>query len=432
MKKNSFFKITMLLIIGGFITKILGMIIKIIMTRLIGTEGIGIYMLIMPTFSLFVSIVQFGFPVAISKLVAEDQYRNKNLVFGIIPISLFISFCIMIFLIFSGQFISIHLLHEERTYLGLISIGFVLPFIAISSILRAYYFGKEKMFPHVFSNILEDVIRLILILIFIPMIIPKGISYVIAFLILISIFSELSSIIIFMIFLPQKITIQKEDFIPKKSYLKSIFSISLPTTGSRIIGSIGYFLEPIILTFALLKSGYTNQFIVLEYGIINGYVMPLLLLPSFFTMAISQAVIPVISKTFSNGYMNESKRKIKQAIFYSLLVGIPATLIFIIIPEIPLKLIYNTNEGITYIRVLAPICLLYYIQAPLNGCLQAMGKAKEAMTGTLLGMCFRTFFLFIFCLCHIGMWGLIIAIGSNIIIVTLHQLKKVKQAFQSI
>lgn len=107
MKKNSFFKITILLIIGGFITKILGMIIKIIMTRLIGTEGIGIYMLIMPTFSLFVSIVQFGFPVAISKLVAEDQYRNKNLVFGIIPISLFISFCIMIFLIFSGQFISV-------------------------------------------------------------------------------------------------------------------------------------------------------------------------------------------------------------------------------------------------------------------------------------------------------------------------------------
>ncbi len=432
MKKNSFFKITMLLIIGGFITKILGMIIKIIMTRLIGTEGIGIYMLIMPTFSLFVSIVQFGFPVAISKLVAEDQYRNKNLVFGIIPISLFISFCIMIFLIFSGQFISIHLLHEERTYLGLISIGFVLPFIAISSILRAYYFGKEKMFPHVFSNILEDVIRLILILIFIPMIIPSGISYVIAFLILISIFSELSSIIIFMIFLPQKITIQKEDFIPKKSYLKNIFSISLPTTGSRIIGSIGYFLEPIILTFALLKSGYTNQFIVLEYGIINGYVMPLLLLPSFFTMAISQAVIPVISKSFSNGYINESKRKIKQAIFYSLLVGIPATLIFMFIPEIPLKLIYNTNEGITYIRVLAPICLLYYIQAPLNGCLQAMGKAKEAMTGTLLGMCFRTFLLFIFCFCHIGMWGLIIAIGSNIIIVTLHQLKKVKQVFQSI
>ena len=67
MKKNKFLKMTMLLIIGGFITKILGMLIKIVMTRFIGTEGIGIYMLIMPTFSLLVSLTQFGFPVAISK-----------------------------------------------------------------------------------------------------------------------------------------------------------------------------------------------------------------------------------------------------------------------------------------------------------------------------------------------------------------------------
>lgn len=427
MKKNNFLKMTIMLIIGGFLTKILGMFIKIIMTRLIGTEGIGIYMLIMPTFSLLVSITQFGFPVAISKLVAEDKFNNKNLVFGIIPISLLISFMIMIFLICFGDFISINLLHEERTYLGLISIGFVLPFISISSTLRSYYFGKEKMFPHVLSNVLEDVIRLILIVLFVPAILKKGVSYVVAFIILISIFSELSSIIIFTLFLPKQVIVKKEDFKPKKSYLKSILNISLPTTGSRIIGSIGYFLEPIILTYALIKCGYSNQFIVMEYGIVNGYVMPLLLLPSFFTMAISQALIPIISKAFSNGNLKETKRKIKQAIFYSLMVGIPCTLIFFFIPEIPLKLIYNTTEGISYIKVLAPICLLYYIQAPLNGCLQAMGKAKEAMSGTLIGMCFRTISLFIFSFLHIGIWGLIIAIALNITIVTLHQAKKVKE-----
>ena len=143
MKKNKFLKMTMLLIIGGFITKILGMLIKIVMTRFIGTEGIGIYMLIMPTFSLLVSLTQFGFPVAISKLVAEDRFNNKKLVFGIIPISLGICFIILLVLLSSGQFIATELLKEERTYLGLISIGFILPFIAISSILRAYLDRKS-------------------------------------------------------------------------------------------------------------------------------------------------------------------------------------------------------------------------------------------------------------------------------------------------
>lgn len=428
MKKNNFLKITFMLILGGFITKILGMVTKIIMTRIIGTEGIGVYMLIMPTFSLLISIAQAGFPVAISKLVAEDKFNNKNLVLGIIPISLMINLFLMLFIIFSSSFISNNLLHENRTYLGLLSISFVLPFISISSILRSYFFGKEKMVPHVISSILEDVIKLVLIIIYLPFIFKKGITVTVMFLILINIFSELSSIIIFLFCLPKKINLKKSYFKYNKSTFNKILSISLPITGSRIIGSIGYFFEPIILTFVLTKCGYTNSFIVREYGIVNGYVMPLILLPSFFTMAISQAVIPVISKSYSHHDIKETKRKIKQACFYSLLIGIPATLIFIFIPEIPLKIIYNTKEGINYIKFLAPFCILHYIQAPLTGCLQAMGKAKMAMNGTLLGMIFRTIFLLIFSYLKIGIWGLIMAISINIVIVTFHQIKKVKEA----
>ena len=82
MKKSKFIKSTVILIIGGFITKILGMVIKIVMTRLIGTEGIGIYMILSPTFTLLISLAQLGLPVAISKLVSEKGRNNKNIVFS--------------------------------------------------------------------------------------------------------------------------------------------------------------------------------------------------------------------------------------------------------------------------------------------------------------------------------------------------------------
>ncbi len=430
MKKSNFFKITLLLIIGGFATKCLGMIIKIVMTRYIGAEGIGIYMLIMPTYSLLIAISQLGFPVAISKMVAEDRYNNKNIVLGTIPISLIINFIIMFLLIFFGKYISIYLLHEPRTYYGILAIAFVLPFISISSILRGYFFGKTRMIPHVISNILEDVIRLVLIILIVPILIKKSLEYTVCFLFLISIFSELSSIIIFLIYTPKKTIIKKSDFIIKNKDLKNLLSISLPTTGSRLIGTIGYFFEPIILTFVLSKM-YTNHFIVTEYGIINGYVMPLLLLPSFFTMAISQALIPIISNAWSKREYKTIIRKIKQAIFYSLLIGIPVTLIFMIIPELPLKLLYNTTDGINYIKILAPICLFHYVQAPLVSSLQAMDMASTAMKGTLIGMIVRTFALFILSYMHIGMWGLVIATGLNIIIVTLHQMKHVYKTLKN-
>lgn len=425
--KSKFFKSTFILLIGGFITKILGMLIKIAMTRLLGTKGIGMYMLVSPTFMLLISLASLGLPVAISKLVAENKRNNKNLVFLCFPITIIINLIIMLVLIFFSKTIAINLLNEEKITYAICSIGFVLPFISISSILRGYFFGRQMMIPHVVSNVCEDLVRLIVIIIGVPIFLIKGIEYALAFIVLSNIISELSSIFILFFFLPKNFKITKQDLILDKKNIKTILNISIPTTGSRLIGNIGYFLEPIIMTYFLLKNGYDNIFIINEYGIINGYVMPLVLLPSFFTLAISQALIPIVSYNYSHKNLKYTEKKIKQGILLSLLIGIPSTIIFLTIPEIPLKLIYNTNSGINYIKVMSIVCLLHYIQSPISSSLQAMGKASDSMKGTLYGMLIRTITLIIGCNLKIGMWGIILATSINIIFVTLYDYKKVKK-----
>ena len=109
-----------------------------------------------------------------------------------------------------------------------------------------------------------------------------------------------------------------------------------------------------------------------------------------------------------------------------MLIGIPATILLIIAPEFFLKLIYNTTQGSTYIKFLAPFCLLQYIQAPLSFSLDAMGKSKDNMKATLYGTIARTTLLFILSLFKIGIWSLIISTSINIIIVTTYNLVKVK------
>lgn len=424
--KNKFVKSTFILIIGGFFTKALGMIIKIVLTRLIGTEGIGLYSLIMPTFILLNSIAQLGLPTALNVLISSNKENSKNLVFTAILISLSIDAIILMFLIFFGSYLSRNLLNDSRLTLGLISIGFVLPFITISNCLRSYFFAKERMWPHIITNIIEDLVKLIIIIIGIPIQMTKGIEHVIAFIILSNIMCEMSSIIIFIILIPS-FKCDKEELKPKCKTIKKLLKIAIPTTGSRLIGSVGYFLEPVILTFVLLKVGYSSKYIVNEYGIWNGYVMQLVLLPSFFTSAISQALIPVISKNYVNKKFLYIKKKLKQAIFFSLLIGIPATIIFEFYPHILLKLLFKTNKGINYIKIIAPICILHYIQSPLSSTLQAMNKAKIAMLGTLLGTIIRTIFLLVFSFLRIGIGGLIISTSINIIVVTLFDLIKVKK-----
>lgn len=427
--KDKLIKSTLVLLIGGFVTKILGMVIKMVMGRMVGSEVLGLYMMILPTFSLFIGLGQFGMPIALSKMIAEDKNNNKNLFISIIFLLFIINTLLVIVIILIAPIMSKYLLKNNYLYYGILAIAIVIPFISLSSICRSYFFGKEKMIPHVVSNIVEDLVRLIVMIVFIPFFIRKGTSYLLCFLILINVISEATSILVLFLFLPKNISFKKNDFIPNKNYIKDSLSIGIPNTTGRLIGSIGYFLEPILLTNTLNYVGYTTSFITREYGVLSGYVMPIILLPSFFTMAISQALLPTISKEYSNGRLNNAKRKLKLGISLSLIIGFLFTCLFVLIPDLFLKIIYHTTEGVNYMRFLAPVCLLQYFQAPLNSCLDATGRSKDIMIGNLIGMIVRSSLIVIFSLLRIGLWGLIISISINVLTVTFYDFIKVKKVF---
>lgn len=429
MRKEKFIKSTIILMIGGLITKILGMVIKIIMNRLVGIEGIGLYMLIFPTFSLFMSMSQLSLPISISKLVSEEKHNNKKLVFTSIPIVIITNIILMGIIFLVAPTLANTFLKDSRCYLPILAISLVLPFEALSNLLRGYFFGKQKMTPHVISHVVEQVVRLVLIVLVIPDLIDKSIVYAVSFLILVNMISEFSSIIILLLFLPKNTVIRKSDIKPDKRNLKNILAISIPTTGSRLVGNIGYFLEPIILTFVLTTVGYSNSYILNEYGIISGYVMPMLLLPSFFTNAISQALIPVISKSYSNNNYKNTKRKLKQGILFSCGVGIPATLLFFFFPEFFINIIYHTTEGVSYIRFLAPVFFLHYLETPLASSLQAMGKAREVFNISLKATIFRSISLFVLLFFKIGMWGFVISLTISIIYSTYVHFKYIRKSF---
>lgn len=427
MVKNKFILSTLILLIGGFITKILGMIIKIIMTRMIGTEGISLYMLIMPTFNLFIVLAQMGFPIAISKIVSEDKTENKKLIISSMYLSIFISIILMISIIFLDKTIC-KFLHNTDLYYPILAIGFTLPFISISCIIRGYFFGKEKMWPHVISNFTEQIVRIILYIIVLPMLKKYNVIISVSFIILSNIVSELTSILILYFFLPKNIRITSKMLHPDTEIIKDVLNISIPNTGSRIIGTIGYFFEPIILTSVLLFMGYSQKYITYEYGIITGYVFPLLLLPSFFSMAISQATLPVVTKAYSNKNTKYVKSKIKQSILFSFFIGLFFTIIYMIFPSDIMKFIYNTTEGVKYLKIITPFFLFQYIQSPLVSIMQAMDKSKDALKSTIIGTIIKISLIIVLSLLNFGIYSLIIALIVNMIYVTVFNYIKIKKA----
>lgn len=430
MLRNKFVMATLILLIGGFISKFLGFILKIIITRLIGLEGIGLYSLVMPTFGLFTTIAIFSFPIAISKIVAEEKKRSKNVLLSVIPVSILMNIAFIILIFIFAPTISEVFLKEPRTYYPILCIALTMPFIGISSIIKGYFWGKQRMLPYIISNISEQVVRLSLLIFFVPILLEKSLVLTISMIILVNVLSETVSIIVMLLCFPKKANITKNDLVPVKENIKEVMDISIPSTSSKIVGSIAYFFEPVILTNTLLFVGYSSSFILEEYGILNGYSLSLLLLPQFFSQSISTALIPEVSKLYSLGDKRKCKKRVKQIILLSLSIGFLTSLIIFLFPEFFLKLLFNDVQGVNYIKLLAPFMLLYFIDLPIISSLQALNKAKENMIITILGSILKLFLIFSLSLLKIGLYGLVIAIIVNMMLVTYLNYRALRKALK--
>lgn len=422
--KNKFIKSTLILLIGGMLTKILSFIIRIYFTRVIG-DGINIYSLIMPTYSLLITITQLGFPLAISNIIAKGKKRGKNIMASVIPVSIILNLILIISMILFAGTLSNDLLHEKDAFYPLIACSFVMPFISLSSIIRGYFFGKQQMMPHSISNVIEQLFKLFIVIVILPHLLKYGTLVSVCGYILISILSETISIIVFLLYLPKGWKISKEDLKPDFGTIKDVLAISLPSTGSRIIGNIGYFLEPIILTFVMMQNGYSNDFIIREYAVYNTYVIGILVVPTFLLGAISTSLLPEISKNIHNKI--KVKRLFKKVMIFSLLLGIVANIVIYFSCPIILDILFKTTDGITYIRFLSIFFIIFYFEAPLSSVLQAYNEAKFIMRTTTIGIIIKLVSMALLSYLKIGIYCLIIAEIINILVVTIINYYKVKK-----
>lgn len=427
MKQNKFLKATFILMIGGLITKILGFGIRIIYTRMVGSDAINLYSLVMPTYSLLLTIATLSLPIVISKLISEHRTRSIKILSSATIITMILNSLVIALIYFTKDFIASTLLNDERCSILLMAMALTFPFVSLSSIFKGYFYGKQKMVPHTISNIIEQIVRVFLIFLVIPSLVNKGIVYSVMGLILISIASELASILTFLFFLPKKFQIKKEDLKPDMKTTKEILSISIPTVSGRLVGNIGFFFEPILLTNILLFAGYSMDFILNEYGAYNAYTISLLAMPSFFIAAISSSLLPEISRFYYQKNINMVKRRLKQALILSFIVGIIFSSFIYLFREPLLSTLYNTTKGSEYIEVLAPFFVLFYLEGPLQSVLQAIGKAKTTMFITMVAVIVKLLSMSLLSLCHIGMYSLVIAEIIDIFIVVILCVKSIRK-----
>jgi len=428
--KQTFLQGTIILIMAGMITRLLGFINRLVVARVMGEEGVGLYMMALPTLFLVITLTQLGLPVAISKRVSEAEAKHdKAKIKRILVISLLItgisSIIFTIGMIVLAPFIATTLLTDERTLYPLIAISPIVPIIAISSVLKGYFQGLQNMKPQSYALVIEQLVRITCVAFFIKLLLPYGVEFAAAGAMFSVILGELASMLYLAgVFKRQKIVQVRHRFFhyikSSKNTLTELFSISLPSTGSRLIGNISHFLEPILVAQSLAIAGISSSLATKQYGELTGYVLPLLFLPTFITNSLSIALVPSVSEADAHENNQLIHYRIHQSIRISFASGGIATVVLTLFASPILTYMYGTANASHFLVLMAPFFILLYIQSPLQAALQALDLARPAMWNSLIGAAIKLTVLFLLASNpDFGINGVAIAMSVGVILVTL-------------
>ncbi|MEH7417158.1 polysaccharide biosynthesis C-terminal domain-containing protein, partial [Neobacillus drentensis] len=213
-----------------------------------------------------------------------------------------------------------------------------------------------------------------------------------------------------------------------------LMEIALPTMGSRMIGSISWFFEPIVVAHSLALAGVLAVNATKQYGALTGYAMPLLMLPSFVTFSLATSLVPAISEANSKNQHKIIEHRLQQALRFVFLTGGLAVIILYVLADPLMQLMYGSTKGSYFIRLMAPFMLVYYYQGPLQAVLQALNLARAAMINSLIGSVVKTAVIFLLASqASFGITGAALGIVVGFVLVTgLHLatvLKKVSFSF---
>jgi len=335
MKKSGILSGALILSIGGVLAKLFSAIYRIILTRILGGEGIGLYQLIFPIYSLCVVLATAGLPMAISKVIAKNNGKEISVLKKCFMFTGIVALSLTFLLIVTSKGLSI-LQGQRDIYICYLILAPTIIVISIASVLRGYFQGKHNFIPSAISNICEQFVKLCVGLILSLSLISIGILPAIIGAVIGIVLSEVVSLFILVIYIKkEKLKNQEKSNITIKEISKDV----IPITLTNIILPISSFLDS-ILVVNLLSINFSNNVSVFLYGLESGAVSSLISLPTIFSFAIASVILPNI--TFEKNIFNKSK-KLSMAIRIVLLITIPCVVCFTLVPHRLIEFLYQNK-----------------------------------------------------------------------------------------
>ncbi len=429
--KQTFLKGTLTLFVSSMLNRLLGFIPRLILPRIIGAEGVGLFQLSYPFLILLLTIITGGLPVALAKIIAEEeqsgQHENSRRILRI-ALKLVISLALICgcICLLSAKWMSVHLFRDERVFYAFLATIPMLFIVGISSVLRGYYQGKHNMTPTAVSQVIETIARLLAVIAMAWLCLPYGLAWAAAGAMSGVVIGECAGFIYLLIYhfnykKKQQPPILDSTVNRKPSAgLRRLLTLSTPMTANKLVASTAYFFESILIMQSLALAGLETSESTALYGILQGMIIPILVLPNALTYSLSLSLMPAISEAHAQKNWTVIGMRIQQSLKICIVTGIPFAVLTFVFAEQICQFIYHKGDIAYMLQWMAPVALFLYVQGPLQATLQALNRSAVALRNTLIASIIKLSLIYLLASSpELGIIGALLAININIVLTAL-------------
>lgn len=386
------FVITFYTMMIGF----LNMIFRVYLSNKIGSEGMGLFQLIMSinVFACTVSIS--GIRATLTRLVAEEISQNNiTKVRSLLKYGLFYTLffsTIASFILYNySTFISEVFISDIRAKLPLQILSFSLPFVGITSCLNGYFYGLRKIFKSIISDFIENLTMICIVAFFVTSFPSKSIEYTCSYITLgMTLGNIISCVSSYLMYLFEKRNlnnrlIRKQE----KAVFKEILSVSLPIAGSSYIQTSLKAIENILIPKALKAYSCSSAMSLSILGMIKGMALPLINFPAIFLASFSTLIIPEIAQYKILDKQKSVNFVISKVMKFTFILSIFSMGFFICYSNKLGSILYNNEQVGTMIKILAPLIPFMYLDRIVDGSLNALNQQVYTLKYNLIDMFIR-------------------------------------------
>ena len=383
MGKDKFLKGALILTVAGLMVKVIGSVNRILLSRLLGGEGIGLYQMAYPIYLLMLSVCSAGVPVAVSIIVAEkvakNDYAQAHRIFKVTLglMAVFGLFFALTLYGLAGFLVSTGWIRDGRAYYALVVLTPAVFFSSILASFRGYFQGYQMMTPPAVSQILEQLVRVLVMIGLAYLLLPRGLT---GLLVLTWFYRKARKE------WKRKIEEQTETVAESvESIARRLVLLAIPVSCANLLIPVTSSIDMLLVPNGLGRAGFGVEAATTLFGYLTGMAQPLLMMATIPTLSLAASLVPAVSEACTLRLSDEILRKTESAFKICMLVVAPASVGMWALSGPISGTLYGTMKAAPVIAHLAPSIACLGIFQVTTGALQGIGKTAIPMWNMLFG-----------------------------------------------